>query len=61
MCVVPLAVHYYGGHLGVEAGVLVGVDDVDGLTRGRHQLGDAVVDQPIGVGRFIHAVFGSKR
>ena len=47
----------WSGHLGVEAGVLIGVADVDGQTSGRHQLGDAVVDEPIRVGGPLHAVF----
>lgn len=44
-------------HLCVEARVLIGVADVDGQPGGRHQLGDAVVDEPVGVRRLLHAVF----
>lgn len=35
-------------HLGVEARVLTHITDVDGESRGGHQLSDAVIDQPIG-------------
>lgn len=35
-------------HLCVKAWVLAHVADVDGQTGGSHQLGDAVIDQPIG-------------
>lgn len=35
-------------HLGIEAWVLTHVTDVDGQSRGGHQLSDAVIDQPIG-------------
>ena len=49
-----------GGHLSIEAGVLVGVADVDGETGGSHQLGDAVVDEPIRVGGPLHAVFETR-
>ena len=47
-------------YLSVEARVLVRVADVHWQTRGRHQLGDAVVDQPIGIGGLLHAVFETR-
>lgn len=46
-----------GRYLGVKARILIGVTDVHWQARGRHQLRDAVVDEPVRVGRFLHAVF----
>lgn len=42
-------------HLCVKARVLTHIADVDRQPRGSHELGDAVVDQPIGARELLHA------
>lgn len=48
------------GYLGIKARILIGVADVHRQSCGCYQLCDAVVDEPVWVGRFLHTVFETR-